>query len=84
MLTTRSGLACRVAQGVLVSITSGPRALLAKPLALNFWRPPTDNDYGWGLPKILGAWKSPQLVLVSSKPQAPGAAQSRGTFNKKY
>lgn len=30
-------------------ITSGP-----KP---NFWRPPTDNDYGWEMPRLLGAWK---------------------------
>ncbi len=30
-------------------ITSGP-----KP---NFWRAPTDNDYGWEMPRLLGAWK---------------------------
>ncbi|MGI9204802.1 MAG: glycoside hydrolase family 2 TIM barrel-domain containing protein, partial [Woeseiaceae bacterium] len=31
-------------------ITAGP-----KP---NFWRAPTDNDYGWEMPRLLGAWKS--------------------------
>ncbi|MBP3227695.1 MAG: beta-galactosidase [Bacteroidaceae bacterium] len=31
----------------------------------NFWRAPTDNDYGAGLQRRFAAWKSPELKLTS-------------------
>lgn len=34
-------------------------------LAPNFWRAPTDNDYGAGLQNRYAAWKKPGLKLVS-------------------
>lgn len=34
-------------------------------LAPNFWRAPTDNDYGAGLQNRYAAWKNPGLKLVS-------------------
>ena len=36
-------------------------------LTPNFWRAPTDNDYGAGLQKKYAAWKNPGLKLVSLK-----------------
>lgn len=31
----------------------------------NFWRAPTDNDYGAGLQQRYGAWKDPEIKLTS-------------------
>ena len=36
-------------------------------LTPNFWRAPTDNDYGAGLQKKYAVWKNPQLKLTSLK-----------------
>ena len=34
-------------------------------LAPNFWRAPTDNDFGAGLQKKYAAWKNPEMKLTS-------------------
>lgn len=34
-------------------------------LVPDFWRAPTDNDYGAGFQRRLGAWKQPQMKLVA-------------------
>ena len=31
----------------------------------DFWRAPTDNDYGAGLPNRFGVWRNPQMKLTS-------------------
>lgn len=31
----------------------------------DFWRAPTDNDYGASLQKVLGAWRDPEMKLTS-------------------
>ena len=36
-------------------------------LTPNFWRAPTDNDFGAGLQHRYGAWKHPELKLTSLK-----------------
>ena len=36
-------------------------------LTPNFWRAPTDNDYGAGLQKKYAVWKNPEIKLVSMK-----------------
>lgn len=36
-------------------------------LTPNFWRAPTDNDYGAGLQNRYAAWKNPVLKLTSLK-----------------
>ncbi|WP_455672280.1 glycoside hydrolase family 2 TIM barrel-domain containing protein [Phocaeicola sp.] len=38
-------------------------------LTPNFWRAPTDNDYGAGLQRRFAAWKNPGLKLVSMTPK---------------
>ncbi len=44
--------------GTLTSYRAAGREWLAGPLALNFWRPPTDNDRGNGMPGRCGIWRS--------------------------
>ncbi len=43
--------------GRLTSYAVGGRELLAAPLHLNFWRPPTDNDRGAKMPENTGVWR---------------------------
>lgn len=43
--------------GSLASWKVAGHEQLAGPLRLNFWRVPTDNDNGWKVPKLMGAWK---------------------------
>jgi beta-galactosidase len=43
--------------GLVKSLQAGGTELLAAPLAPNFWRACTDNDNGWKVPKLMGAWK---------------------------
>ena len=39
--------------------------LLDRPMELNIWRAPTDNDFGAGLQKKYAAWKNPEMKLTS-------------------
>ena len=36
-------------------------------LSPNFWRAPTDNDFGAGLQRKFAVWKNPELKLASFK-----------------
>ena len=45
------------ATGLVVSIASKGRELLAAPLAPDFWRAPVDNDRGNDLPRLSGVWR---------------------------
>jgi beta-galactosidase len=45
------------ATGLLVSLKSADRELLLTPLTPNFWRAPTDNDFGNYMPDWAAAWK---------------------------
>lgn len=53
------------ATGWMEYITMGHVELLQKGYALmpNFWRAPTDNDYGAGTPVKWKLWKDPRMVL---------------------
>lgn len=44
-------------KGFLVSIVNGQQELLKQPMCFNFFRAPTDNDQGNGMPNRLGLWK---------------------------
>ncbi len=43
--------------GALESFVSGGKELFAGPLVPDFWRAPTDNDVGNGMPRRQGFWK---------------------------
>lgn len=44
--------------GDMVSFKTGKAELITKPLTANFWRVPTDNDNGNGMPKRQAMWKN--------------------------
>ena len=44
--------------GYIDSITKNSEELLKSPLILNFWRPPTDNDIGNGMPERCAGWRN--------------------------
>jgi len=44
--------------GLLTSLSFGGDELLAEPLVPNFWRAPTDNDYGASLQSKLSLWRT--------------------------
>ena len=60
--------------GFLKSWQYKGRALLADHGSLrpNFWRAPTDNDYGANIPRQLAAWKHPELQLKDMRIEKPG------------
>ena len=43
-----------------VAAKSGESALKSR-LRFNLWRAPTDNDRGWGMPKVCGVWREATL-----------------------
>ena len=43
--------------GILTSLDYGNGNLIMQGMKVNFWRAPTYNDYGYNMPKKLGAWK---------------------------
>ena len=65
------------ATGALVSLSDGSQELLAGPVSPHFWRAPTDNDIGAGLPEKLAVWRtmadSAVLRHFSYERQADGA-----------
>ncbi len=78
--------------GALEAYEFDGRQLISGPLAPNFWRPPTDNDRGNGMPKRLAYWRdagpqrkvtsvsaeqtAPQVVRVAATSTLPGGPTS--------
>lgn len=56
--------------GFIARYEVGGKEMLNKGAMItpNFWRAPTDNDYGAGLQKKLAVWKDPGIKLKSMKP----------------
>lgn len=44
-------------KGKMESFTYKGKSMLRKGPEPDFWRPPTDNDYGYGMDQLLGVWK---------------------------
>ena len=53
--------------GLIESLMSDKKEMLQEgfPVIPNFWRAPTDNDYGAGLQNRFAAWKSPSYSMQS-------------------
>ncbi len=53
--------------GLITSILKGKKEMLSGPLRPMFWRPPTDNDFGWEMPEECRYWKnaSTDFKLIS-------------------
>lgn len=65
--------------GALEAYESDGRALLSGALTPNFWRAPTDNDRGNGMPKTLRVWRDAgqrrNVTSVSAEQPAPEVVQ---------
>lgn len=59
--------------GTMTSYKVQGRELLAGPLALNFWRPPTDNDRGNGMPGRCAVWRDAGARAKSVKASVTSA-----------
>lgn len=63
--------------GLLRSLRFHGREYLAGPLTPHFWRAPTDNDLGWKVPELMGAWRLPGF---SADAVTPGRRSLRSAF----
>jgi beta-galactosidase len=81
--------------GAIEAFVFNGTPLLAAPLVPNFWRVPTDNDVGNGMPQRLGAWRQagagrsidsvtaqqirPQIVRIVAEATLPVGDQTKLT-----
>ncbi|PPK85041.1 beta-galactosidase [Neolewinella xylanilytica] len=86
-----------VATGLLYALDYGSGNLLLGPLKPNFWRAPTDNDFGYGMTRNARAWKAAsqeqslrslevneserEVVAVYDLPAVEGTITLRYAFN---
>ncbi|WP_411031714.1 glycoside hydrolase family 2 TIM barrel-domain containing protein [Spongiimicrobium sp. 3-5] len=63
------GVAVDVTSGLITSFTISDKEFLLAPIRPIFWRPPTDNDFGWEMPLKYDYWKKAhdQFRLVSMR-----------------
>lgn len=68
--------------GFLTTYEVDGRVMLDSPLRPNFWRAPTDNDYGASLQKKYSAWLDPEMKLVSFEiAPADGAVNVKAVYD---
>jgi beta-galactosidase len=72
-----------LAAGRLTSFNFKGRELLKKGPEPDFWRPPTDNDYGYNMDRMLGVWKKAgeRIILVKANISQPELDKVVVTFN---
>ncbi|WP_138429622.1 glycoside hydrolase family 2 TIM barrel-domain containing protein [Fodinibius saliphilus] len=70
--------------GLLSSIQADGNELLEAPLEPGFWRPPTDNDLGNGMPQRSSIWKaawdSAKLTKLRYDREAPQLMKVKATY----
>ena len=69
--------------GRLASFNFKGKELLRKGPEPDFWRPPTDNDYGYNMDKLLGVWKKAgeRTVVTKANISQPELDKVIVTFN---
>ena len=57
--------------------------MLKKGPEPDFWRPPTDNDYGYNMDKLLGVWKKAgeRIKVTKANISQPELGKVVVTFN---
>ena len=72
-----------MAAGVMKSFTVSGQDLIRSGPRPDFWRPPTDNDYGNGMEKRNADWKEAgqKAVLKSAQVSQPGMNSAEVRFN---
>ena len=69
--------------GRLTSFNYKGKELIKKGPEPDFWRPPTDNDYGYNMDKLLGVWKKAgeRTVVTKANISQPELGKVLVTFN---
>lgn len=69
--------------GRLVSYAFKGKELFVKGPEPDFWRPPTDNDYGYNMDRMLGVWKKAgeRTVVTKANISQPEMGKVVVTFN---
>jgi beta-galactosidase len=69
--------------GRMVSYNYKGRELFVKGPEPDFWRPPTDNDYGYNMDRLLGVWKKAgeRTVVTKANISQPEMGKVIVTFN---
>ena len=69
--------------GRLTSFNYKGKELIKKSPEPDFWRPPTDNDYGYGMDKLLEVWKKAgeRTVVTKANISQPELGKVLVTFN---
>jgi beta-galactosidase len=70
-------------KGRLESFNYKGRELINKGPEPDFWRPPTDNDYGYDMDKLLGVWKNAgeRTIVTKANISQPELGKVVVTFN---
>ena len=69
--------------GRMESFNYKGKELIKKGPEPDFWRPPTDNDYGYDMDQLLGVWKKAgeRTVVTKASIDQPGLNKVVVTFN---
>jgi beta-galactosidase len=69
--------------GRLTSFNYKGKEIIKKGPEPDFWRPPTDNDYGYDMDKLLGVWKKAgeRTVVTKANISQPELGKVVATFN---
>ena len=70
--------------GALDSFVHGGRELIASGIEPNYWRAPTDNDFGNGMPRRLAVWRRASLYRDLRSLQARQDSPGRVTVGVEY
>ena len=69
--------------GRLTNFNYKGKSIIKKSPLPDFWRPPTDNDYGWDMDQLLGVWKKAgeRTVVTKANISQPELGKVVITFN---
>jgi beta-galactosidase len=69
--------------GRMTSFNYKGKEILKKGPEPDFWRPPTDNDYGYDMDKLLGVWKKAgeRTIITKANISQPELGKVLVTFN---
>jgi beta-galactosidase len=72
-----------LAKGSLASFNYKGKELVKKGTEPDFWRPPTDNDYGYDMDKLLGIWKKAgeRTIVTKANISQPDLGKVIVSFN---
>jgi beta-galactosidase len=72
-----------LASGRMTSFNYKGKEIIKKGPEPDFWRPPTDNDYGYNMDKLLGVWKKAgeRTVVTKANISQPELGKVIVTFN---